>query len=55
MVECINEKINRGHTAGTLEWVFFREDYDDITEEMEEIFDGEDTTSVCAEWELKIL
>ncbi len=53
-VETINEHISQGETSGSMEWFFFREDYENITEEMEEIFDGEDTNSICIDWELNI-
>lgn len=51
----IGEDISRGRTHGSMEWFFFREDYDEITKEMEEVFDGEDTTSICIDWSLNIV
>lgn len=37
-----------------MEWCFYREDYDEVTEEMEEVFDGEDFASISIEWNLSI-
>ena len=50
----INEKISFGETSGSMEWCFYREDYDEVTEEMEEVFAGEDTASIFIEWNLSI-
>ena len=55
VVEDISESIKRGQTSGAMEWFFFKNDYETITEEMEEIFDGKDTASICIDWELNIL
>lgn len=50
----IGEQVVRGKSSGSMEWFFYREDYDEITPEMEEIFDGEDVASICIEWSLDI-
>lgn len=50
----IGEHVVKGKSSGSMEWFFYREDYDTITPEMEEIFDGEDIASICIEWSLDI-
>ena len=50
----LSERIAKGETSGSMEWFFYKDDYDEITEEMEEIFDGEETTSILIEWCLNI-
>lgn len=51
----IGEKISRGETSGSFEWFFYKEDYDNITKEMEEIFGEYENTSINIEWNLCIL
>lgn len=50
----LSERIAKGETSGSMKWFFYKDDYDEITEEMEEIFDGEETTSILIEWCLNI-
>lgn len=48
------ERVANGKTSGTMEWFFYREDYDVITDDMEKIFKGFDDASICIEWNLSI-
>ena len=50
----IDEQVVRGVSLGSMEWFFYREDYDTITPEMEEVFNGRDVASICIEWSLDI-
>lgn len=50
----ISEYISRGETKGSFEWFFFREDYDEVSDEMEEVFDGENFASIVVNWSLSI-
>ena len=35
-----------------MEWFFYKEDYEVITDEMEKVFNGEDVASITIEWSL---
>lgn len=50
----IGEKIAAGQDSGSMEWFFYKEDYDEITPEMVEIFGDYDNASICIEWGLNI-
>ena len=55
VIDTISEHIFARETSGSMEWFFYRDDYDDITPEMEEFFNGEDMESIFIDWNLDIL
>lgn len=54
VVETVIENINYGKTCGSMKCFFYKEDYEEITVEMEETFNGDDLASICIEWNLSI-
>lgn len=48
----IAERVYKGEFFGSMEWFFYKEDYEVITDEMEKVFNGEDVASITIEWGL---
>ena len=55
VVNYISEYVSLGRVSGTTDWIFYKEDYDNITPEMEELFDGADATFIEISWQLNII
>ena len=54
-LDMISERVFQGDLCGRFGIVVYRDDIDgEITEEMEEYFDGEDEYEILVEWDLNI-
>lgn len=54
VVEEVLLRSSNGELSGSMEWCFYREDYQEITEEMEEVFNGENFASVTIDWNVSL-
>ena len=53
-MESIKDEIEVGNYDGAFGIEVHRKDYDEITEEMEEFFDGQDVAEIYVSWDLNI-
>ena len=54
VIDTIGDDIKEGETSGEFEWCFYLEEYDKVTKEMAEIFNGDDFASVTIKWKIDI-
>ena len=57
--EYVKEKMDRGIFRGSVEWFFYKSDYDEDLYELnkelyDEVFDGNDEVSIMIDWSLEI-
>lgn len=53
-LDMISERVFNGDLCGAFGIVVYKDEHDEITEEMEEYFNGEDEYEIYVEWDLEI-